>query len=123
MPPDFEVFDVTTEADPDDGGLIIVFDGQLGEIPASFQLKMVGARAKLTNTPGSDVLAYNAARGDRAPARVKGHDAPEVSPDGSVMRWTIDLEGGAAQTFVMTLELADKFTDAMEQAFGLRMSH
>jgi hypothetical protein len=118
VPPVFEVFDVTTHADPDDGGLIIVFDGQLGEIAASFQLKMKGTRAKLTDTPGRDVLAYNAVRGDKAPAQIKGHGAPEISADGSIIRWTLELEGGVAQTFVMPHELVDKFASAMEAALG-----
>lgn len=115
--PDFEVFSVSSEADPDDGYLILVLDGRYGDTPGSFQFKIEGVKAKLTQTPGLDVLAYDAAAGKLTPTVIKEHSSPEVSPDGSTVRWTLEAAGGP-QAVVMTLEVVQEFLRHMEAAIG-----
>ncbi|WP_119271455.1 hypothetical protein [Taklimakanibacter deserti] len=116
--PDFEVLSVSSEADPEDGCLILLLGGQLDGTPGSCQFKVEGVRAKVTRAPDRDVLAYNAVVGDQPLNRIKQHLLVEVSPDGSTMRWTIETDGGE-QTLVMSLEVARKFLRHMEAAIGL----
>jgi len=55
--PDFEVFSVSSEADPDDGCLILVLEGEMDGTPGSCQFKMEGIRADTIQTLGRDSAA------------------------------------------------------------------
>lgn len=117
---DFDVFNISSERDPDDGGVLIVFDGELYGVAATYQLKIESA--EVGKVP-ADVLAFNTDRlADQIP-KIERHNDIEVGPDRMTARWKIVTDQGHDVTFRLTLPLLEEFARYLEGAMVRPASH
>lgn len=118
---EFEVFSISSETDPDDEGIVIVFDGELDGVVAKYQLKVQGTQLYFEHASVAPSIDVESAA-SRLPT-IESHTQIQVAPDRMTATWKVVTDQGCDITFRLAAPLLEEFAKHLEDAMAPPATH